>query len=601
MDSSKNDKNSIQDLIKSGVDVKRIHNYIKQNSLSVVAFVIPIIYFILITCVFPRPYYIFFTDGEQTMYYGSKLVYYGFIPCDLSHPGMISYYIGALIMMISGPDIHKTQLFLQIGYFFVALATGTTMGYFSKRILNKSPFGIGLLSLVLFFCFSPVLMYSDMVNVGSLIFILAFLALIFFWPALKSENPQRITLHYCLTGIILGISLANHVVALILFSIVCMIGFIKIISIKIPIYSRLLIFLALPFSTIFSYFIFSLPVHYFISDIWSNVFKLDAIQPSLEGLLAGISALTSETYLLPETVTQIIIILVFFIVLGVLINREFRVRKGVDNRNWIHQALLLTFLFFAFLYTLSTSLPYGPGITVRYTMPFAALFSFALVFMYERLRKMDGIHNLINIFTIGISVVILLSSTIGFFQTRSNLITHRSEEIASNLEFFNSYNDKKGRIAFWDGSPGYLFGEVSFHLWGNYRYANDTFDNELLSAYPDYSFFKLRYTNYVSNQLAAYSQPNYTEHLPIWGRLRRLVFPRPCISQNGEIVSGELQNERISLIAFPAQQIIELQNKSIISLENLLNNRLGAITKQEISINGAQWYMFTVRDLDQSP
>jgi hypothetical protein len=259
-------------------------------------------------------------------------------------------------------------------------------------------------------------------------------------------------------------------------------------------------------------------------------------------------------------------------------------------------------LFLAFLYILSTSLPYGyAGVTVRYTLTFAGLFSFALVFIFERLGKENRIHRVYDISAIGISVLILLSSIIGFFQLRSNLITRESGEIESTLDYFNGYNRTAGRIAFWDGSPGDLFGEASFHFWGNYSYGGDTFDNEVLSAYPEYTFFKLRQVKYLGNRLLPYAQADYTEPVSIWSRLKRLVFPQPCIQRNSEIVTGEQQGVPISLVVFPVRQDYVLQGIPMSSLENLLTDRLGVGTMQEVSIDGAQWHVYSIKTPVQSP
>ena len=582
--------------------MKIVRRDIKQSLLSLAAFALPVVFFFIIIWAFPRPYYMFFTDGEQTMYYGSKLFYYGFIPCDLRHPGMISYYVGALIMTMVGPDIHRTQLFLNLGYLFVALAMGIMMVYYSRRFLSRVPFGIGLLSLIVLFCYPPVLTWSDMISAESLIFLLAFLVLILFWPALESENPRQITLHYGLTGIALGVSLANHAVALILFSIVCLVGFIRVIPVRSPLWSRLLIFLLLPASAVFTYFVFSLPVHYFIYSIWASAFGQDAVHLSFERLLTGLQALTSGTSMLPETVTQLIVILIFLAILGVLIVRETRAKRRTGITSWMCQALLILSLFLAFLYTLSTSLPYGyAGVTVRYTLPFVGLFSFALVFIFERLGKENRIYRVVDISAIGISLLILLSSMIGFLQLRSNLIARVSEQVKASRDQFNSYNSAGGRIAFWDGSPGYLFGEASFHFWGNYAYGGDTFDNEVLAAFPEYAFFKLRQVRYLGNHLPPYSQADYSEPLPIWSRLKRLVFPLACIQRNGEIVTGEQQGVPISLVVFPVRQDYEFQGLPLSSLENLLVNRLGGGTLQEVSIDGVQWHIFSIKNPDQVP
>jgi hypothetical protein len=391
-------------------------------------------------------------------------------------------------------------------------------------------------------------------------------------------------------------------VALILFSIVCLVGFIRVITARYPLLPRLLIFLVLPSTAIFTYFVFSLPVHIFIYNIWASVFKRDDIHPSFDGLITGIRALTSGISMLPETVTQLIVILVFLVFLGVLIVREIRTKRRSGNTYWMYQALLILFLFLAFLYILSTSLPYGyTGVTVRYTLTFAGLFSFALVFIFERLGKENRIHRVFDISAIGISVLILLSSMIGFFELRSNLITRKSEEIESTLDYFSGYSRTGGRIAFWDGSPGDLFGEASFHFWGNYAYGGDTFDNEVLSAYLEYTFFKLRQVKYLGNRLPPYAQADYAEPLSIWSRLKRLVFPQPCIQRNGEIVTGEQQGVPISLVVFPVRQDYILQGLPMSSLENLLIDRLGAGTMQEVSIDGEQWYVYSIKTPVQSP
>ncbi len=548
--------------------MKIFQNFLRRNLLVIIAFLIPFVFFILLTYVFPRPYDIFYTDAEQGMYYGSKLVYFGHQPADLSHPGMTSYYIGALIMMLSGPDIKNTQLFLQIGYFLVAGATGVTMALFSKKILKSLPFGIGLFSLIIFFCFSPVLMYSDMLNAGSFIFILSFLVLIFFWSALESENTWQRILYYSLTGVFLGISLANHVVSLILFAIVFLVGFIKTIAAKEELFKRFLVLFTLPISAIISYSVLMLPVYRRVPDIWTHLLNNSAIRASLEGLNTGMGILTSKASLLPETVSQMVIGLVFLIVLGLIFFRVLRAGHFTINKNWIYQALLITLLLLGLIYILATSADYGaPGVSTRYTMTFVALFPLAMVFLYTQIGENFKSIKKINLIAICISAIIFFTSLTGFFQSRSTLILQRTEEINNNLEYFETINpDNNGRIAFWDGSPGFQFGEMSFHFWGNYRYANNYFDSELLSAFPQYSYFMLRK---VPGIIKSHS--------------------------SDEIITGESQGEKINTIAFPARELSELRDVSIESLITLLNNRFGQIITRELEINGIQWYVFQVQ------
>ena len=93
------------------------------------------------------------------------------------------------------------------------------------------------------------------------------------------------------------------------------------------------------------------------------------------------------------------------------------------------------------------------------------------------------------------------------------------------------------------------------------------------------------------NQKPVECQIVYVESNTIWGKWRK-VFPPPCNNRNDEIVTGEMQGEKIDMIVFPAQQISELRNISLESLAAFLKNRMGMIDMREITINGAQWYVF---------
>jgi len=96
-----------------------------------------------------------------------------------------------------------------------------------------------------------------------------------------------------------------------------------------------------------------------------------------------------------------------------------------------------------------------------------------------------------------------------FFALVFNLIFHiyqRSEYI----EYWSSKHkitkkkllaitEGKGIIIFWDGSPGLLVGEESFHLWGNYRYGNEIFDEELGNSFPKFRWLRARHLRKLGN------------------------------------------------------------------------------------------------------
>jgi hypothetical protein len=258
-------------------------------------------------------------------------------------------------------------------------------------------------------------------------------------------------------------------------------------------------------------------------------------------------------------------------------------KKSFYTESVFSQGLLLFFLILAFGYTLISV--YGAG---TYTAILFMPFAIAYICQDSQARKMAAPRNGINWLVALIGVITFGVACGGYLVHRAEFIQYMNNTLILTEGTIRSYADTGTRIAVWDGSPGNLLGEASFHFWGNYAYAREFFDEQLLKQYPEYTYLKLREVNrLIKHEPYSASSPGL---LGLWKKL----FPSPYyIPHNDEFITGESSGARISLLAFPKQEL-DAEKVLMSDLLMLVRERFGEYVVIEREIGNIDWVIIVL-------
>ena len=199
-----------------------------------------------------------------------------------------------------------------------------------------------------------------------------------------------------------------------------------------------------------------------------------------------------------------------------------------------------------------------------------------------------------------------------YLDRRREFIEHQKILIAKTTERLESFAPLGTRIAFLDGNPGNMLGEMNFHFLGAYNFAGHHFDQMLIERYPKYTMVRVHTIHrLVSERYGQQESSSSTQKPGLSSRggglsgLRvlaqtvyrswRSIFPLPYIEkETNEIVTGEKYRVRISLVAFP-ENTWEFQKTPLPQLVSLLEERFGTVKRVwKESIEGVDWVLIAI-------
>jgi len=572
---------------------------INQSWRLILPILIPLLYFFLVTVVMPRPYFIQPADLEQDYYYGSKLVNDGYPPFGIHHPGTPIYELGALIMKISGDRIEDTQTFFNISYFVIAVANSIALFVFSKVPEIKKKWGIFILALLMIVSLPGWLSYSHTFGADSFLTPVVLIMLSIFWFSLDLPYKHRL-IAWSAVGIVsgLGLSIKLSVLPVWLTVVICsnLFALLSIKKDKTEHRGFWIQFILVPIISIFSFLLFILPTFARLPQIFINFFQRDEVHLSVSLTIVKhiISLLSTSPYLIPIysiVVVSGILLLVFMVKTVVKSSRS---RQPVD-KNRITKSILLAIMLVCLGYSIlgitvleKDFIPelFDPGVTLRNSIPAGLFLPFAILFIADQLPQWHTRSFKREWMAAALGVVIFSCAWFGYLNHRLQFIQYEEQIVADTTNLIRSYSSSDTRVAVWDGSPGNLYGEASFHFWGNYNYAREFYDTELLAYFHDLTFLKLR----EIPQLPEYSEETTTTSnwLSLWKRL----FPSPYyMPPNSEMIMGENREEPISAIAVPESEIYN-EGTTLDELSQMVSQRFGAYHIVERNIDNQDWIIF---------
>lgn len=577
----------------------KIRGILSHSIPILVAFFLPLSFYLLTTFILPRPYYISWHDLESGYYYGSRLAFFRIPVVDISHPGTPILYFGSLFFSVTGSAFARTQAFFNIGYFVAAFFLIFSLSLFTTKILHGIPIGVALLAVFACFYLPPVLTHLNIFGSDSFLFSFSLSTVTIFWIALGSSHPKQMLALFCTTGAGIGLCLATKLSFLPVAFIIVLVSWLQITLTSLPLKIKLALYICLPLTSIVSFLLFTFPIFNRLPEVLLHLINRSDILPSNGPFFLSFLSLFDQEYLLPLFIFELLIALSFvFVVLKVLMNILKNFKQSHLFVEKFLKSVFLTFLLASYCYSLTTLKPdYDPGVVLRNTLSTSVFFPFAIVYLYYYfLTETPVLSRIKNLGLVIAGCVLLCISILGFLHLRQEFIVTRVKLVTTTENYIVKYLKPGFRMAIWDGSPGFLLGEQAFHFWGNYAYAYDKFDGELLPQFPNYSFFKLRQVRTILRQNEpGYQQPvgNPKGILGLWQR----VFPSPWTGRNDEIVTGENEQVKVAVIAFPTRELLELQNNSFDSLIQLVRARFGKVDVVEQNIQGIPW---TIIILDEA-
>jgi hypothetical protein len=622
-------------------NISKIHARILNRdgnflTIQILACLLPLIFFLVSTFVLPRPYYITEMDFEQDYYYNSRMIAEG-IPLNYHHPGTPIYYLGNLLFYILGTDPSRAQVFFHWGYLIVAAATAFSLVLFSRMLLRGLPTSVSVLILATIVVWPPFLTYSNYFGSDSFIVAAGLPTVTLFWK--KLESFEKNVALGILCGIGIGLCLAIKMTFLPLVAALFISAVIHAFLSVFNYFSAhpkkwrkgLSLFLSqlvpLVFCSVISYLIFTAPVFNRLRYIWVKTFtRQDAFPPSWNlpaEILETFRVIFNDNPLFSVILVLLVIIFMSLVSYRVMLcyfpTRHELLGKENANRtdtfDSFSGAVFLVLITTAFVYVSAAAVPITPGaetgVRLRNISPCALFFPFMILYCYRYAHECLPTHLTRHSFyyrgIFAVAVSILLVGWVSHFMTRHEIINDHLKRIGDTRKRLGTMALKGDRIAFWTESDQDMLGDVSFHFWGNYRYARNYFDNSLLQQYPSFAFFKLRNVRYeISQARRKEKHDNHPETSSVhsqYGVIGDMYWqfrgwlesppPDPDHWKIGGILNEGVTVERVAVLAFPASELDEFNNlsESEDGAIELLRKYLGLGPARKEMIDGIEWVL----------
>jgi hypothetical protein len=594
-----------------------------SRTLALAITLTPFFYLIFIFCINPRPYYIHLLgeDLQHNFYYNALLLHSGYSisAIDSFHPGTPIYYLSSWLYSLSNSSFDSTQRFFNIAYIMVAFLTSVSLLIFARLTLSEVSFSASLFIFATLLSWPPIMTYIDHYGSTSFVMPLALVSTALFWTMLDPGRHPTRSKHLFL-GAILGFALAVKLSFTPL-----------VIAILVASFSNLLItapkghrsfplLLCAPLSTISSFVFFNMPIFTRLPSLFVSTFLRSNVRPQGSDYFA--SFYTSFISLMDSSPSFLAAFLITVIILLISLRRTHATTCSTQKPplfDFVSAFIFVGLLFAGFVYTMACA--YGPPAadqrfrnvtpTIMF-LPYLQLLALKLinrsVIVTKRFKLYCGL-------SIGfVSLLMILFSVHNQFHRRQLSIDNRAATIERTKAVLEGSASPGSRIAIYDDedSGGYL-GEVSFHLYGNHNYGDGVFDEALLKRFPKYAYFRLREVDTIFKTENSYPSiakdsvdpaPKQTKS-KLYIMMRDLYFswlshfPQRTRKKSNELVDGEQFGLRISIIAFPTDNLDRLGETSVSDLLKLIENHFGPCRATLKSLEGVQWCIIFISQTHQ--
>jgi len=587
---------------------------------------------VILTFVLPRPFYILGNDYDNGYYYNIRALREGLPIHNVEHPGTPVILLGRLLMTSTTARLDHVQPFLNELYVVVGLVSCASIGLFCLLTLRGFSAGTAALTLSSLATWPPFLTHLNQYSTESFVLVVGLVAVAAFWRILESFPRPPMGL-VAFAGVACGVCLAiklSFVPFVLAMELATSLSLLR--AYARPKQKRLNLFV-LWSATIGAFAIAILPVFHRLDDIVFNTLQRGDVRIS-DACLRAISE--SHWALLRESPAFVALFTSLVVLALVETIRRLRQRPRADpgsidtspdfdDRSGL---LFIALLSSSFVYAMVCAAPdlkyyYSVGHSLRNASPSAFVVPFAILY-YTRLtckrRRQNAKPSAWRDHAmLATALVVVVSSVFLHLTLRQAMIRDRLSKIAETKARLGELRQQYGTLAFWDGSPGWRMAEASFHFWGNYRYAESYFEDELLAEFPGTSWLNLRGIRKLHQQTqqpqAHVSLPTGSTNpdarstsRPLWKRplhwayqrwlamkQRRPVFPK----RPPELFAGEKRGVLVGLLAFPEIQaeaeVYQPLGWKRSDLHSWLENRLGPLRLWTETIGGLEWVFLTPR------
>lgn len=607
--------------------------------LSYIALAAPLCFYVYTAWLAPRPYFVREMDLEPDYYYNSLVAHAGDPVPGTHHPGTPVYYLGALLLTVSGTGVENTQRFFTLSYFVIALLTGAGLVAFVRLTLRRTPFGISLLALASILVWPPWLTFMN--HFGSESFIVAFgmPTLAVFWKSLECGGVSRRRLLLA-SGVGVGLCLATKMTFL---PVAAALGAATFAGALLGRRGELRDGWACAsrvcrdaagragwflLGTVVSFAVWTAPIASRLPRVAYVTLKRPEAYPSgppIASFVAVYKHLVEANWVF--ALSLIVMCGLFVVVLSGYARTAFaasssrsREMTRVTDEGCFDvstASICLALLAGGFWYAMTSSVTvvkgYEAGIGLRNVSACALFVPFMVASLWTVLTRWHRARWTASPwFQIGSALLalLMLGSGVRFHAVRRHTFIASQEALMTAVDkHLAAFRAPGARIAFWNGvSNDIVAREASFHFLGDMTYAFGRFDKALLRAYPDYTLFDIRYATALERD-AAPPQPTLHATRSKFGALGSAAWslidrPAPYNTVYSDFI-GESAGVRLSLIVFPEAELSRMlrqaqaQNPGTVLTADLLlahiREHTGARDVSRETIGGITYLLLTTR------
>jgi hypothetical protein len=564
-------------------------------------------------------------DSEHDYYYNALLINAGFSPQSNHHPGTPIYYLSSALLSLSGTGPEAIQRFFDLSYFVAAVVTAGALVLFVRLLLKETPIGISLLVLASIVMWPSYLAYANYVGSDAFIVAVGLPTVTLFWSSLEhGMRPGTLKLLSCGLGI--GLCLATKMSFVPLAIALVIAGSVHVVLAarkRVEGLSRarqawlaesLKGLLILPMGVLASYVVFTAPIMHRLLGVWMGTFRRAETRPP-EG--EGFGASLQMFSVIFEANIALMTLVVLSVGACVFLLVEYALRRwksspvsqegtltDKDQFDFVSGAVFLLLMSLAFFYTMASSVEVTvgaeAGIRLRNVSPSALVLPFLILYGYRLYRSRvpssnDTKMRALSLVASGMAVLVMVTGLSSYAGRRQEFIEDHKARIATTMERFEQLSQPYRRVAFWTESNDDYLGQMSFHFWGNYKYAFGYFNKALTQSYPEYTYFLLREaTQAEQNDLSTEEAPSTGESR--FGGLGQFIwntFGRSeDLKRGDEILAGQDYQVCISTIAYPeAEEGSELVSMTRSDLLSVIRTQFGEPEVKKELIGGIDWIL----------